>query len=70
MENSQLPLNVAHAAKDVVSNNSWVIYDLSVSVNKKFHAVTLKEHNILVARLPENCTDKLQPINISVNKAA
>ena len=30
----------------------------------------LEEHNVHVVRLPPNCTDRLQPMDISVNKAA
>ena len=27
-----------------------------------------KENNIVAIRVPSNCTDKLQPIDVSVNK--
>lgn len=30
----------------------------------------LEDHNIHVVRLPANCTDRLQPMDLSVNKAA
>jgi hypothetical protein len=30
----------------------------------------LEEHNVHVMKLPANCTDCLQPMDISVNKAA
>lgn len=30
----------------------------------------LLENNILIVRVPPNCTDRLQPLDISVNKAA
>lgn len=29
----------------------------------------LEEHNVHVVKLPANCTDRLQPMDISVNKA-
>ena len=28
----------------------------------------LKSHNIMPIQLPANCTDKLQPLDISINK--
>ncbi len=28
----------------------------------------LKEHNIISVRIPANCTDKLQPMDVSINK--
>ncbi len=30
----------------------------------------LEEHNILVVPIPANCTDRLQPMDLSINKAA
>ena len=30
----------------------------------------LAEHNVHIVKLPPNCTDRLQPMDLTVNKAA
>ena len=47
----------------------------AIAIFDNFHGQTtvdilshLKSHNIVPLQLPANCTDKLQPLDISVNK--
>ena len=46
------------------SHPALVIYDCFRGQTKSL----LEEHNIITIEIPANCTDKLQPMDISLNK--
>ena len=48
----------------------WVIYDKFKGQCTPAVLELLEENNIDIVLVPANCTDRLQPLDISVNKAA
>ena len=62
---------VSHKRKELkLSENhpALAIYDSFNGQTTPAILSLLQSHNIIVIQVPANCTDKLQPLDISVNK--
>ena len=49
-------------------HSAMAIYDSFKGQTTPAILSLLQSHNIIVIKVPANCTDKLQPLDISVNK--
>ena len=46
-----------------------VIFDVFMSQQTQSIMDLLEDNNILVVNIPANCTDRLQPMDLSINKS-
>ena len=63
---------VEKTRKDLILDSSYpalVIFDVFKGQCTRTILQTLKDNNILYVAVPNNCTDRLQPLDLSVNKA-
>ena len=51
------------------SHRALVIFDGFKGQNTPDFTAILEQHNISIVKVPPNCTDKLQPLDVSVNKS-
>ena len=50
--------------------SALVVYDVFKGQSTKSVASHLQKSNILFVQVPANCTDRLQPLDLSINKPA